>query len=235
MMGHGLDASRCWFVDIPYSTNYEVNNAIKALGCPDGQMVRPFNDPISPYSRRQRERVEYMMRLLAEQEEKKPLLVIDDGAYFVRTLSHLMQTDGKLVASFKDRGTYVVEQTTRGHRYLQHEAGSTVLEALNFPVVSIARSQAKYRLESPFIGAAVYRALSNVLEQRGRISDKLASTSPEERQRVLRDLETRVQMNRELVSVSVGLPPMLVDSYNNTRGLLTDSTFRFTREHAFAR
>ena len=48
-------------------------------------------------------------------------------------------------------------------------------------------------------------------------ADKLASTRPEERRRVLRDLETRVQVDRELVSVSVGLLPVLVDSANSTR------------------
>lgn len=79
-------------------------------------------------------------------------------------------------------------------------------------------------------------AAVEALEQvRERISDKLASTSPEERQRVLRDLETRGQVGSERVSVSVGLPPVLVESVNSTRGFLTDSTFRFTREHALAR
>lgn len=176
MMAHGLEYGRCWFVDIPYSTNHEVNNAIKALGCPEEQMVRLLDDPIAPYSRRQRERVEYLVRLLGEKEGKKRLLVIDDGAYFVRTLNHLMQTDGKLVASFKERGTYIVEQTTRGHRYLQEEeAGITALKALNFPVVSIARSRTKDALESPFIGAAVSRAMRNALEKRrGSDGDKPA-------------------------------------------------------------
>ena len=61
---------------------------------------------------------------------------------------------------------------------------------------------------------AAVEALEQVREW---ISDKLASTSPEERQRVLRDLETRVQVDRELVSVSVGLPPVQLDSYNSTR------------------
>ena len=61
-------------------------------------------------------------------------------------------------------------------------------------------------------------AAVEALEQvRERISGKLVSTSQEERQRVLRDLETRIQVGRELLSVSVGLPPVLVDSVNSTR------------------
>ena len=60
-------------------------------------------------------------------------------------------------------------------------------------------------------------ALEAMEQVRERISDKLASTNPEERQWVLKMLETRVQVGRERVSVSVGLPPVLVDSVNNTR------------------
>ena len=62
-----------------------------------------------------------------------------------------------------------------------------------------------------------HAALEALEQVRDRIADKLASASPEERQWVLKMLETRVQVGRELVSVSVGLPPVLLDSVSSTR------------------
>ena len=74
------------------------------------------------------------------------------------------------------------------------------------------------RLKGELAAIEQRHAAVEVLEQvRKRIAGKLASTSPEERQRVLMDLETRVQVGQELVSVSVGLPSLLVDSVNSTR------------------
>jgi hypothetical protein len=61
---------------------------------------------------------------------------------------------------------------------------------------------------------ATLQALGQVSE---RISDLPTNGNPEERQWALRALESRVQVGRELVSVSVGLPPVLVDSVNSTR------------------
>ena len=172
MFNHGLTASNCWFVDIPYSTNNLVQEELKKLGCPESQMALPFNDPIAPYSRRQLERLEYLLRKLAAQSNRR-LLVIDDGAYFIRALNHLLPRNEKLVKSLRKRGLTVVEQTTRGHRYLETKEGNDLLRALDIPVVSIARAHSKYDLESPFIGAAVSRGMIHALERNGRLSKGL--------------------------------------------------------------
>lgn len=173
MLNHGLEVSRCWFVDIPYSTNKRVYEELGKMGFPGNQRCKPFDDPIAPYSRRQLERVAYLIRLLANQANKRRLLVVDDGAYFIRTLSHLLSRDRELVMSFKERGTYVVEQTTRGHRYLEKKEGEEMLKSLNVPAVSIARTYTKYDLESPFIGAAVSRGVVRALRKSGRSGNGL--------------------------------------------------------------
>jgi hypothetical protein len=176
MMMYGLEPSRCWFVDIPYSTNRKVREELKKLGCREEQMAKPFLDPIAPYSKRQLERVEYVMRLLASQHHPSRLLVVDDGAYFVRVLYQVGLKDSAFVRSFSQRGTYVVEQTTRGHRYLECELGTAVLQSTNFPVISIARTRTKKELESPFIGAAVSRGVIRALRKCGRSTDGLGRT-----------------------------------------------------------
>ena len=80
MCNHGLETSRCWFVDIPYSTSRHVRQELVTMGFPKSQRSKLFRDPIEPYSRRQQERVAHIIRLLANQDSKGRLLVIDDGA-----------------------------------------------------------------------------------------------------------------------------------------------------------
>jgi hypothetical protein len=169
MFQYGLEPSRCWFIDIPYSTNASVREELKKLGCPEVQMAEPLNDPIAPYSKRQLERVEFILRLYANRERRKRLLVVDDGAYFIRTLNWLIPRDKELVLGFKEHRMYIVEQTTRGHRYLERDETKTLLKLFKIPAVSIARTETKYALESPFIGAAVSRAVKRSLEESGRI------------------------------------------------------------------
>ena len=173
MLNHGLEASRCWFVDIPYSTNKCVCEQLHKMGFPENQRAKPFDDPIAPYSRRQLERVAYIVRLLANQDNKRRLLVVDAGAYFMQTLNHLIFRDRNLVMSFKERGTRIVEQTTRGYLYLQKKEGREMLKSLNIPAVSIARTNAKNSLESPFIGAAVSRAILRALKNSARLNGGL--------------------------------------------------------------
>jgi hypothetical protein len=173
MFQYGLEPSRCWFVDIPYSTNASVREELKRLGCPEAQMAEPLNDPIAPYSKRQLERVEFILRLYANWARRKRLLVVDDGAYFMRTLNWLIPREKELVLDFKEHPTYIVEQTTRGHRYLEGHKAKGLLERLNLPAISIARTKTKYALESPFIGAAVSRGVKRALKKSGRFKKGL--------------------------------------------------------------
>ena len=111
--------------------------------------------------------------LYANRERRKRLLVVDDGAYFMRTLNWLLPRDKELVLGFKEHPTHIVEQTTRGHRYLEQHQANRLLKLLNIPVISIARTETKYSLESPFIGAAVSRAVKRALKESGRLKKGL--------------------------------------------------------------
>jgi S-adenosylhomocysteine hydrolase len=157
MMEEGLDPYRCWFVDIPYSTNDLVIRELVAVGYRKNQMTERFNDPLADYAKNQSGRVAVTMRNIANRSNPRPLLVIDDGAYFVRFMADEMHRNKHLAALFRD--SLVVEQTTRGHRFLE-ECKSTVIKEFDLSVVSIARCQTKVEFESPFIGAAVSRALA---------------------------------------------------------------------------
>jgi len=135
-------------------------------------MVNPFSDPIAPYSRRQIERVEYLITRLLNQSDDK-ILVIDDGAYFARALRHQFSRNKKLINQLKKRGIKIVEQTTRGHRFLKNELEKNFLIDQDISAVSIARVNTKHNIESPFIGAAVARKVIEKLEETGRIEEGL--------------------------------------------------------------
>jgi S-adenosylhomocysteine hydrolase len=164
----GLKPERTWLVDIPYSTNEKVRKEIpQRFGIPELQISPPFRDPIAPYSTLQLHRVEDAIYHLANRVPRSPLLVIDDGAYFVRAIKNLEDLEPGFASVFKGK-TSIVEQTTRGHRYLEHKDYiRQVQETLESPVVSIARCKTKAGFEAPFIGAAASRALVGAFEREG--------------------------------------------------------------------
>lgn len=172
MIEDGLHPYRCWFVDIPYSTNDLVVRELVGMGFLKDQMTDRFNDPLSDYAQHQSDRVSFMMQNIANRTNPHPLLVVDDGAYFARFLESAMHHKRRLAESFRD--SLVVEQTTRGHRFLE-KSKSTVIKEYNLSVVSIARCRTKIEFESPFIGAAVSRALAkNIGEDRLEDSQHMA-------------------------------------------------------------
>ena len=156
MLDDGLDPGRCWFVDIPYSTNLQVRSFLWQKGYREAQTTRLFGDPLEDYSSSQSLRVGFLLQKMANRPDPKPLLVVDDGAYFLRYLTSLKMHQPDLLKQFN--GARVVEQTTRGHRYITGP-GAEVIKLCDLHVVSIARCHTKLQFEAPFIGAAVSRAL----------------------------------------------------------------------------
>ncbi len=154
----GLRPEDCWFIDIPYSTNRFVWDELRNMGCPAEQAPAPMNHPLRIYDATQIERVSEIVRSLAEAAPEK-LLVIDDGGYFLRALSILQDGDRDITHQFgRDRGqtrVALVEQTTRGHRFVYSAAAKVLLDEIQAPLVSTAKSFTKTRLEGVFIGESV--------------------------------------------------------------------------------
>ncbi|MFC1825735.1 hypothetical protein ACFL9T_23760, partial [Thermodesulfobacteriota bacterium] len=80
-------------------------------------------------------------------------------------LCRLRMSDPKRAHEF--RGARIVEQTTRGHRFLESAEGQDTLKSLNMSALSIARSETKIEFEAPFIGVAIADSLVGELESRG--------------------------------------------------------------------
>jgi S-adenosylhomocysteine hydrolase len=126
------------------------------------QMSEIFNHPLKDYCTVQERRVADVMESFAKRPDPQPMLVIDDGAYFLRYLKQCDDSNSEFSDAF--RNASVVEQTTRGHRYVVDHA-LDIIKKYEISVVSIAKCKTKTYFEAPFIGAAVARALRNTLTE----------------------------------------------------------------------
>jgi len=154
LLSLGLEPDRVFFVDIPYSANAEVRVALEGLCLQKAHFASGSYDLSQPYAAFQRRRVQDIAAgMLGELRPNDPLLVLDDGAYFVEAACCFARSFGDL---------RVVEQTTRGIIKIHDDAAMSRYVA-SVPLIDVARSSSKARLEAPWIGEAVCRSLHRTL------------------------------------------------------------------------
>ncbi len=150
----GLDPESIHWVDIPYTSHQRVRDALQSMGIPKDNF-RTSDDfrLLSTYGAYQRRRTIEVYRDLLKSDPEH-LLVLDDGAYFLEAASCFEQ---------RFRRCAIVEQTSRGFKKLAKNAAmAAILEEL--PLIDVARSVPKAKLESPFIGDAVCASVAHHLE-----------------------------------------------------------------------
>jgi S-adenosylhomocysteine hydrolase len=149
MLDLGLAPERLIWLDVPYTSNARVREALAEMGIPRRNMIIADDywvlEPYAPYQRR---RVQMLIRSFLNDPPDR-LLVLDDGAYFLEAAS-CFANSLPFVA--------VVEQTTRGLIKMESSAAMRHYSR-NMCVVDVARSDPKRTLEPPFIGRAVCAAL----------------------------------------------------------------------------
>jgi hypothetical protein len=158
MLELGLQPDRLFWLDVPYTSNARVREALVAMGIPRGNFICAHDYRVlTAYGPYQRCRVQAFIHNLMEDPPDR-LLVLDDGAYFLEAAS-----------CFKARfpRVAVVEQTTRGLIKMESSAAMR-LYSKEVPIVNVARSAPKKTLEPPFIGRAICAKLFDRL--RGRFS-----------------------------------------------------------------
>ena len=132
----GVEKDAIYIVGIPYSTKQETVRYLKAQEYKNIYIPEkyPFDDLVE----------EALSEIILYSEEKnKKIIIVEDGGYAVP----LLHTKSGSFSS--DRIIGAVEQTANGI-WRDKE-----LKQLNFPVVNVAQSEIKLRLESPLIGKAV--------------------------------------------------------------------------------
>lgn len=154
----GADPSRLHWIDIPYTANTAVRDALVGLGIPPRNFADGYYHLELPYARYQRRRVQEMVLRLRQTlaDEHDRVLVLDDGSYFLEALSCFAAPTTEI---------RVVEQTTRGIIKIR---GDESLRAYcdHVTVKNVAESAPKKNIEGPFIGQAVCFSLSVALAGR---------------------------------------------------------------------
>lgn len=148
----GLDPEKIYWLDIPYTSNQTVREALMKLDIPAGNFITHKLRLLDFYALEQRSRVHDLVNKLLQNAPDR-LLVLDDGAYFLESLM-CFEADFPELA--------IVEQTTRGLIKIEGNP-SLRYEAMRVPIIDVASSPPKKILEPPFIGKAVCRALQNKL------------------------------------------------------------------------
>jgi hypothetical protein len=130
----------------PFSI-FQFKNFKKLDICPSSQQFHPDKSYDSQYTKNIQNFVKQRVnKILASQCRR--LIIVDDGGELIEVIQHLVK-NGVLPSTMEIIG---VEQTSSGFRKLQ---GSDLI----FPVVNVARSDAKLYLESSIIADSIIKNL----------------------------------------------------------------------------
>jgi S-adenosylhomocysteine hydrolase len=152
----GVKPNQLYWLDIPYTAISEVREHIeRELKIPRKNFFINRYQVLDAYAPYQRERTQRIIRKFFKKPPEK-LIVLDDGAYFIEAM-----------ATFNGRLPHIaiVEQTTRGIIKINNNAAFRHC-ALEFPIINVAQSKPKKKLESPFIAYIIFKKLQQKLEKR---------------------------------------------------------------------
>ena len=146
----GLDPRRTHWVDIPYTANDTVRAELEALGIPRENFAPASYHLEMAYAPYQQRRVqELALRLRKITGPWDPILVLDDGSYFIEAMSCF-------AGRFCD--LRIVEQTTRG--IIKIDSDPAIRDySERSTILNVAQSRPKKEIEGPLIGEAVCRSL----------------------------------------------------------------------------
>lgn len=152
----GADPHAIHWIDIPYTSHASVRAAAAAdIGIPTENFSVHTFEPLGQYESYQIPRLKsWINDRWAEICAGRPLVVLDDGCYFLRALGS-RPPPGPVA---------LVEQTQRGIELTRKNADARVA-ARSVPVVNVAESRPKKILESPAIAAAVLTSLESDLSE----------------------------------------------------------------------
>lgn len=153
LFAQGLRPERAFVLGKCYSTHVGTMKKLARRGVAVSpksiafDATRTFDEQFSDYTR---EFFDDAMAVIDADSSVRKIVVLDDGGFVLQLANAASTGDGCFVG---------VEQTSSGFERLKNVA-------LRFPVVNVARSDAKLRYESPFIAADVIRKLKKAARLR---------------------------------------------------------------------
>lgn len=152
----GVDARDLHWIDIPYTSSPEIREVLVSLGVPAGNFKNHRYNLTQRYAAYQRTRVSRWIKSYMDRYgNAAPLLVLDDGGYFLEALICFREHFKRLA---------VVEQTTRGINKLSENIAIQYY-CRDVPLVDVATSDPKKNVEPPFIARAVREAAGERLKK----------------------------------------------------------------------
>jgi hypothetical protein len=166
----GVSPKRIFSIDIPYSSSEITQSHLKLyLKIPPNNIYKHDYTLEQPYSQYQSQRVARILpEILVTLDDEGPLIVIDDGAYFLEGLSLLKETD--YIKYVRQGRLIIVEQTTRGLIKIRENVKLQQLLSI-LPLIDVAESQVKKELEPKYIAQYSLQKLDHVLAKHLQRSD----------------------------------------------------------------
>jgi len=147
----GLKPENTFLLGKCYSTNKEVLEKFRKKGVYVHNGSSKFDSHL-PYDSQFESENKDFLNVIQEKvnfEDYEKILLVDDGGYLVYFGNSFLKNFSNVVA---------IEQTSSGYNKLKNEK-------LTFPVINVARSNAKLVYESPFIADLIVKKLSSKLKE----------------------------------------------------------------------
>ncbi|MBI3255801.1 MAG: hypothetical protein HYZ63_02420 [Candidatus Andersenbacteria bacterium] len=150
-ISNGLKPENIFLLGKTYSTNQEIAEDIKKRGIYIHPASTAFNSDI-PFDEAHAEAVKDLLNYVAESRNSndfESVIILDDGGQLIATVQDMHKEWQNVVA---------IEWTSSGFNNLQDKE-------LHFPVINMARSQAKLTIESPFIAEHAIQKITPFLKK----------------------------------------------------------------------
>src|SRR3989344_697551 len=151
LFNKGLNPENTFLLGKCYSTNKEILNRFRDKKVNISKLSLKFN----PKKTFDKQYETYVKEFVEEILNRKNLnnynkiVIIDDGGYLIKDINNRKLNFSKIIG---------IEQTSSGYNQLSQIK-------LNFPIVNVARSEAKLKFESPYIAKVIIEKLKNKLHK----------------------------------------------------------------------
>lgn len=159
LFGKGLSPKNTFLIGKCYSTNKETLEKFKKKGVYIHKGSTAYNSHLSFDEQFGEEIIDFINHINNKVNLTKyaKVILVDDGGYLIYWANNLLKNHRNLVA---------IEQTSSGYVKLKEIK-------LSFPVINIARSNAKLNFESPFIADTAVIKLKNQLKNLNATPEKV--------------------------------------------------------------
>lgn len=151
LFNRGLNPNDLFLIGKCYSTNKGVLKKFKKIGVNVSEKSTEFNSHISFDNQFNNYIKDFLIEIKKKVDFKKynKIILIDDGGYLIYHANTLLKNIPNIIG---------VEQTSSGYTKLKKEK-------LNFPVINVARSETKLKIESYFIAETIVEKLLKQLKK----------------------------------------------------------------------